>query len=279
MIIVADSGSSKTDWRLITSIGGREALQTAGLNPNVTSKDNFKSVIQNSELLNWSSLAIERVYFYSAGITGRDMQEKLAGWLRPFFKKAQILTDSDLLGAARAVYGYDTGMIGILGTGSNSGYFNGHEIKEHIPPLGYLLGDEGSGNALGKRLITLFLRNELPPEIETSFKAFYPEYQSLLNNVYADDQPAKFLASFVPFIIQYKNHPIIMKLIHDEFARYFNLIKNGYQGNRQVGLVGSIAYYFREGLEKEAKRFGIKLSRILKSPIEALTLYHQTEIS
>ena len=172
MIIIADSGSSKTDWRLITKDGVIEKAQTRGLNPHLISELDFKQEIQNSELIEWPTNSIAKVYFYGAGITGLKMQRNVAQWLQITFKKANIVADSDLLGAARAIYGSKEGMIGILGTGSNSGYFNGTEIEKRIPPLGYILGDEGSGNALGKRLVVSFLRDELSGTLSNKFKSF-----------------------------------------------------------------------------------------------------------
>ena len=170
MIIIADSGSSKTDWRLITNDGVIEKAQTRGLNPHLISALDFKKEIQKSELVEWPINSIEKIYFYGAGITGVKLQENVAQWLQITFNRADIVADSDLLGAARAIYGSKEGMIGILGTGSNSGYFNGTEIEKRVPALGYILGDEGSGNALGKRLVISFLREELPNTLANKLK-------------------------------------------------------------------------------------------------------------
>ena len=278
MIIIADSGSSKTDWRLVTRDGVTEELQTIGLNPHIISATGFKKEIHSSGLLDWPINAIDKVYFYGAGITGRKLQENVANWLKSALKVPEIVADSDLLAAARAIYGDDNGVIGILGTGSNSGYFNGSEIERSIPALGYMIGDEGSGNALGRQLVKSFLRNELSPALAHEFKAFYPDYNDLLNNIYRNIQPARFLASFVPFIHQHQDEQFISQLVEDEFVKYFILMRN-YGVVSKVGLVGSIAHYFSDTLHNVAAIEGIILHKIIKSPIDALTLYHQAEIS
>lgn len=273
MIVIADSGSSKTDWRLITKDGVGAKAQTSGLNPLILSEVDFKQELQNSKLKDWPANSIEKVYFYGAGITNINVQEKIAEWLKPTFHKADIMANSDLLGAARAIYGTEDGIIGIIGTGSNSGYFNGTKIEQTIPALGYMLGDEGSGNALGKLLVIAFLRDDLATTITSEFKSFYPDYDDLLNNIYKSNQPARLLASFVPFIHQHKEDSFIRQLVHDEFVKYFRLISK-YENISRVGLVGSVAHYFSNPLHQVAEKAGIKIYKIIKSPIDSLTLHH-----
>ena len=278
MIIIADSGSSKTDWRFITKEGVIEKAQTAGLNPHILSEFDFKKEINGSDIINWSANSIEKVYFYGAGITSAILQKNVAQWLQPTFSKAEILADSDLLAAARAIYGKKAGMIGILGTGSNNGYFNGTEIERSIPALGYILGDEGSGNALGKRLVSCFLRGQLPDTLAEEFKSFYPNYKNLLNDIYRSTQRARLLASFAPFLHQFLDNDFVMHIVQDEFIKFFRLI-NKHENISEVGLVGSIAYYFSDTIQRVAIKEGIKIKKVVKTPIEALTLYHQVEIS
>jgi N-acetylglucosamine kinase-like BadF-type ATPase len=274
MIIIADSGSSKTDWRLISQHGKIASAQTQGLNPHIISEEIFNSQILHSEIRTWSGRAIDKVYFYGAGITEGYMQDTLYNWIKHYFKKAKILVASDLLGAAIAAYGDEPGIIGILGTGSNSGFFNGTEITSNVPSLGYLLGDEGSGSALGKRLVTLFLRNELSAQQAEDFKLFYPNYKNLLKDIYSESQPSRLLASLVPFIHKNRQAPVINNILRNEFARYFKLL-NYYEIKGPVSLIGSVAYYFKDSLQEVAEEQGISLHKIMKSPIEALTLYHQ----
>ena len=278
MIIIADSGSTKTDWRLITKDGVIEEIQTIGLNPHIISESVFKKEIQHSRLTDWPINSIDKVYFYGAGITGSKLQEDLVKWLKSVFQRADIMAESDLLAAARAIYGSKEGIIGILGTGSNSGYYNGTDIEQKIPALGYMLGDEGSGNALGKHLIVSFLRDELSDAHANEFKSFYPDHKNLLNNIYRSTQPASLLASFVPFIHQHQDDQFFIQLVQEEFAKYFNLMRK-YENISKVGLIGSVAHYFSNTLHRVAVAEGIKLYKVMKSPIESLTLYHQEEVS
>lgn len=278
MIIVADSGSTKTNWRIFASGERIEKTQTLGLNPHQTSESVFSEEIKASSVSSWSKREVEEIYFYGSGITGEDMQLELAARFRQFFGKAKLSIASDLLGAARALLGKESGFVGILGTGSNSGWYNGNEITRNIPPLGYVLGDEGSGNALGRRLISSFLRDELPNEIKEEFIQFFPDYSGLITKVYSGSQPSRFLASFVPFIYKFREHPTISEIIQKEFSNYFDLLK-GYNGIAETSLVGSVAYCFKDTLGKVAEDRGIRLVEVLQSPIDRLTLYHKDKIT
>lgn len=278
MIIIADSGSSKTDWRLISGDGVIKEVNTSGLNPQILSGTDFVRVIRDSDLIQWPLEDIEKIYFYGAGITNKQIKVDLIRWLKSIFSNAEIEAYSDLLAAARALYGNNSGLVGILGTGSNIGYYNGSELEKSIPILGYLLGDEGSGNALGKRLTVAFLRNELSPTLNNEFMSFYPDYKNILSNIYKNEQPARLLASFVPFIHQHLESKIIGKMVEEEFTKYFRLFKK-LENISGIALIGSLAYYFKPVLEDIALAEGLKLTKVMKSPIEALTLHHQQELT
>ncbi len=278
MIIIADSGSSKTDWRLISGDGVIKEVNTSGLNPQILSGTDFVRVIRDSDLIQWPLEDIEKIYFYGAGITNKQIKVDLIRWLKSIFSNAEIEAYSDLLAAARALYGNNSGLVGILGTGSNIGYYNGSELEKSIPILGYLLGDEGSGNALGKRLTVAFLRNELSPTLNNEFMSFYPDYKNILSNIYKNEQPARLLASFVPFIHQHLESKIIGKMVKEEFTKYFRLFKK-LENISGIALIGSLAYYFKPVLEDIALAEGLKLTKVMKSPIEALTLHHQQELT
>ena len=276
MIIIADSGSTKTDWRLLDSSHRIKSRQSIGLNPHLVSTLTFHTALEEAGLADWQDLPISRLYFYSAGITDRKTQGEAISRLKTWFGKTDITVASDLLGAARAAYGHSEGIIGILGTGSNSGYYNGHEISQSIAALGYLLGDEGSGNALGKQLATAYLRHRLPQELTAEFESFCPDHQQLLSNIYADNQPGRLLASLVPFLYQHQDNAYIAGLLRDEFARYFELIK-GYNDNK-VALIGSIAHYFHNLILEVAAVFGIQVTRVIKSPVDELVKFHLQEL-
>jgi glucosamine kinase len=274
MMIIAESGSTKTDWRLVSDDGQMEELQTIGLNPHIITENDINAAIEKSNLSDWSRRDVRDIHFYGAGVTGKKLQEKISKWLKSHFKDARINAESDLLAAARATFGNSKGIIGILGTGSNSGYYDGNRIANNIPPLGFILGDEGSGNALGKQVISLFLRSELSDDTSDALKIFYPEYDSLLSEVYRQQQVSRLLASFAPFIKSHLSDKKIYNMVKQEFNKYFVLL-DGYSPISDLALVGSVAYYFREIIEEIAQERGIKLGPIMKSPIDALTLYHQ----
>jgi N-acetylglucosamine kinase-like BadF-type ATPase len=276
MILIADSGSTKTDWRLISNDGQIVSTQTIGLNPHVITLNDFETVINESLLKEWMNHEIKQVHFYGAGVTGKYLQEKLTKWLKNPFKDAMINIESDLLAAARAALGSNSGLIGILGTGSNSGYYDGESIVENIPPLGFILGDEGSGNALGKGLISLFLRSGLTADITAELKIFYPEHNNLLSEINSQHHTSRLLASFVPFIHYHLSDEAINKMVRQEFQKYFKIL-SVYSSSTDVALIGSVAYYFSEILNEIALDKGINLTTILKSPIDALTLYHQPD--
>jgi len=276
MIVIAESGSTKTDWRLIPTTGSAAAILTIGLNPFYVTEERFSEILAKSGITQWPEEEIDQVFFYSAGITDNTIQGRLKKWLTGHFRKAKVSVESDSLAAARAVYGSKSGVFGILGTGSNSGYYDGEKIAKSISPLGYILGDEGSGNALGKKLVKEYLRNNLSQELTDEFQLFYEDYQNLLTNIYSNQRASQLLASFVPFIAQHLDNEFINSLVRAEFERYFDILA-GYGKIEELALVGSIAYYFESIIQEVATERGIAMGKVLKSPIEALTLFHQQQ--
>lgn len=275
MIIIADSGSTKTEWRLISKDKLLASTSTVGLNPLAYDKDTTIAVLQASSVAEWIKSGINEVHFYSAGIIDEDLEKIAAENLKHFFKEGEISVNSDLLGAARAVFGTRSGVIGILGTGSNTGYYDGSIITNHIPALGYILADEGSGSVMGRILIKHFLRNELPEKITASFKEFYPEYQSLIKTIYSERHAAKFLASFVPFLYEHREQGFIKELVLSELNKFIKLI-NKYPGKNVVGIVGSVGYQFQSEIKLLAANSELNLRDFVKSPIEKLINYHQS---
>ena len=273
MIVVADSGSSKTAWTLIDSDGETQITTTSGLNPMHTSHEDFIRILRESDLSFWPTSEVTYVYYYGAGIADLTMQNVVCDYLSHVFNSAKISAGSDLLGAARAAFGNKKGIIGILGTGSNSGYYDGKKILSTIPPLGYILGDEGSGTALGKAFVQHFLRNQLPDVITNKFKQFYADYDRLLTSIYTPKVSAKILASMVPFLLEHKTEPAIKNILEAEFQRYFQLFVS-YDRSMPIVLVGSVAYYFKEEIGNIAQNEGLVIANIIQSPIEGLTQYH-----
>ncbi|MEN8247715.1 MAG: hypothetical protein ABFS32_02185 [Bacteroidota bacterium] len=279
MIVIANSGTTKTNWRLVSPEKIKGKTQTFGLNPLLTTGENFKSIIQSSEVMDWQSEEVDQVYFYSAGVNCDVQREKLKDWLSPIFTKAEIYVESNLLSAARAIYGTSPGLIGILGTSSNSGFYDGKEMVEQVTYLGYLLADEGSGNALGKRMIAHYLRKDFSPELEAKFEAFYPDHEMLLTNVYESDHPADFFASFVPFIILNKNEHVIRESVNFEIGRYFELLRDRYPEQYTISLMGTLAHSLQELIMIISHKYDFTIEKILKSTIDPLTAHHQAAFS
>lgn len=277
MIVIADSGSTKTEWRLCTRDKIQASVQTAGLNPLALDKGATISELQDSELVDWQAMGVTEVHFYGAGIVNDNQGTIASGNLQNFFRDAEVEVNSDLLGAARAVFGDESGIIGILGTGSNTGFYDGNEITIHIPALGYILADEGSGAVLGKNLIRNFLRNELPDDLNKAFKEYYLDYESLIENVYSQRHASRFLASFVPFLHEHRGEQLIKELVLSELNKFIKLIRS-YPGYHKIGIVGSVGFKFQTELNLLANNAELNIVRYLKNPIEKLAEYHLSKL-
>ncbi len=273
MWLVADSGSTKTEWILFNSSEQVQAVTTAGLNPLYLSEATFFAELDSTVLIDWAS-QITRIWFYGAGCGTNEVKNKTQVWLSAIFINAKIEVESDLLGAARATCGTNEGIAAILGTGSNSCYYDGKDIKEHIKPLGFILGDEGSGTALGKALLKKLLRDELPTKLSNSiYQELGLGYDEIVSKVYKEEWPNRFIASCSSVLYSYKEEPEIEALINQEFDKFTFLIKT-YLSNSKINFIGSIAFYFKIFIKTSLQKQGLKIGLVLKSPTEALVAYH-----
>lgn len=273
MILIADSGSTKTDWCLDNGT----TIHTQGINPFHQSADIIQHILTNELLPQLpEEVRIHEIHFYGAGCTP-EKSAILQAILHTLFPQATVTVNSDLLGAARALCGHQKGIACILGTGSNSCYYNGEQIIQNISPLGYILGDEGSGAVLGKRLVGDCLKNQLPPEICKAFlEAFALTPATIIEKVYRQPQANRFLASLTPFLSTHREVPQIHNLLVSSFMDFFqrNVIQYPHQ-NTPVHFVGSIAWYFKEEVKEAAKAFGLQIGNFIQSPIKELRKYHQ----
>lgn len=277
MTIIADSGSTKTDWYLVKDGKLEQQLSTIGLNPYYMETTAIKERIQIAfDLINKES--IEFIYFYGAGCADELHCNQVENALRPIFKKAKISVNSDLLAAARAACGKTAGIVGILGTGSNSCAFDGDAIVDQVTCLGFLLGDEGSGAYLGKQLVQAYYYRELPTDLEQAFVKEYKivNHRSILNHIYQLERPNTYLASFVPFIKKYEANPFINTLLENAFGIFIKkqLMKYPNYKDLNIHFVGSIAYHFRLVLKNILEKHGMKLGTIIQKPIACLVAYH-----
>ncbi|MFZ4704751.1 MAG: ATPase [Bacteroidales bacterium] len=277
MILIADGGSTKTDWRIISPQNEIVSVQTVGFNPYLSTTVEIEEILWKELDPFFDSRQIKQVFYYGAGCSTSSKNQIVANALETFFDRAEIFVYHDLLGAARALCGDNPGIACILGTGSNSCVYDGVDIIENMPSLGYFFGDEGSGAYLGKMLLTAYLHNELPSEINDAFNAKYPlSLENILDSIYNKGQPSRFLASFSEFILEHQKHPFINKLIRSNFAeflKYFVLRYPNYT-DFQASCVGSIAFLYQSQLKDVAKNLGIQVGRIMKTPIDGLVEFH-----
>lgn len=273
MILIADSGSTKTTWCCVNN-NSVETCNTSGINPFFLDTDEIKSLLNKDFTL--GKAQINSIYFYGAGCLPQK-KKVLFDALQHFFGVNDIHIESDLLGAARSLCQHSEGIACILGTGSNSCYYNGTEIVQNISPLGYVLGDEGSGAVLGKKLVADILKNQVSKEIQ---QIFFDTYNitagEVIENVYRKPFPNRFLAQYTKFIAKHIDKPEINELVNNSFNDFFvrNILQYDKVQNLPLHFTGSIAHVFKANLEKIASNHNLKIGRILQAPIDGLVEYH-----
>ncbi|WP_299826073.1 hypothetical protein [uncultured Pontibacter sp.] len=278
MILIADSGSTKTDWRLVTATETFDQVQTIGFNPMYQDADQIYQALHDTLLPQLKEKTPEAIYYYGAGCSSPERNKRVEDALKLAFPASEIHVDHDLMGAARSLCGHKPGIAGILGTGSNSCLYDGKDIVDNVPSLGFLLGDEGSGAYMGKLLIKAYLYRELPDELAQSLKnRFNLTKDGILDEVYGSTVPSRYMASFAKFMHEKRQHPVIKAMIYENFSEFFecHITKYDKFAELPVHFVGSIAYHFSDTLKQVAKKYGITLGRILSTPSEGMILYHQ----
>jgi N-acetylglucosamine kinase-like BadF-type ATPase len=274
MILIADSGSSKTIWRLLLPSGETATCLTSGINPFYLDTADIISILQAEYTLMQSG--ITAIFFYGAGCIP-DKKAVLWQSLHDFFGIERIEINSDLLGTARAMCRNKPGIACILGTGSNSCYYDGTNIVENVPPLGYVLGNEGGGDVLGKKLLSDVLKKQLP---ETIRDAFFSSYQlsveKILEHIYRQPFPNRFLASFTHFIAAHITVPELEHLVEHSFREFFirNVLQYQQAKMLPVYFTGSVAYIFQRQLYRVAEALGIEIKDVAQTPMEGLVEYH-----
>ncbi len=277
MIIIADSGSTKTDWIIID---GRNQVnfETKGINPFFLDEQFVIEEIKSNFPKGYSLNQIEEVYFYGPGCSTEERCNIVNHPIKAVFNNAKISIESDLLAAARAVFQKKRGIVCILGTGSNSGLYNGSVIVDNIRSTGYILGDEGSGANLGLTLIKQFLNQQLSKNVEDLFISnFNLTVDQIIDKIYRQDYPNRFLASLAPFLKQNIHIPEINRIVEKSFLEFFDWHVLPYQNvkNESIVFVGSISVEFKDQIEFIAKSKGLRILKYLKNPIQELAYYHQ----
>jgi N-acetylglucosamine kinase-like BadF-type ATPase len=277
-ILIADSGSTKTDWVLLDGQTVILKHQTIGFNPYFQSSETIYDELKNALLpiLQSQLDTITSIYYYGAGCSNEDKKNIIAQGLISAFPGITAEVNHDLLAAARALCGKEKGIACILGTGSNSCLYNGNEVVENVPSVGYLFGDHGSGATIGKAFVQHYFDGKLPQHLVIEFEKAGFHRELILEHVYKKPLPSKYLASISSFITNYTNDTFIKDLITHCFIDFFEAQVSKYTNSRElpVNSVGSIGFYYKEFLELAANKQGFKLGNVIKSPIDGLIKYH-----
>ncbi len=273
MILVADSGSTKTDW--ILALPGNETLgfRTIGLNPFFISEKDVVRVLSAISELGKHTKDVKEVYFFGTGCSSPDKREIISNALSQVFQHAYINVENDLLGCAYATCGTKKRLTCILGTGSNISYFDGEDVHAGKHGLGYILGDEGSGVYFGKKLLTDHLYGKMPEHLAASFSEdFKTDKGSVIRNVYQKPHPNSYLATHARFMSKHLDDPYIQGVLRNGFLEFVQTNIHSYPEYRsyKTHFVGSIAYHFRDILSEVCMSNGIQMGKILKHPIEEL---------
>lgn len=278
MILIADSGSTKTDWAAVENGELVCRTQTKGMNPFFQTEEEMTEELQHTLLPALPEKPVENVYFYGAGCTPEKcpvVAETLEKALN-VTGKAEVY--SDMLGAARGLCGRKEGIVCIMGTGSNSCLYDGEKFTANVSPLGFILGDEGSGAVLGKLLVGDLLKNQLGEELKEKFLEQYGLTPAdIIDKVYRKPFPNRFLASLSPFIAENIHHPGIRSLVKGSFLAFLrrNVMQYDNCQLRNVHFIGSIAYYYQDILKEAVQECGLHLGNIMKAPMEGLIAYHK----
>jgi glucosamine kinase len=282
MILIADSGSTKTLWSLQDTEGSVHRFETNGFNPYFSDQLQLLNTLNESEVLQ----GIRRdelidIYFYGAGCFP-DKAHMIEQAMHAFFSNAFVHVELDLLGAARGLLGHSDGFVGILGTGANSGLFVGGKIVQNIDSLGYILGDEGSGCYIGKQFLSMYLRGYLPADLATLFYECYGlSSEDIMDALYAKPLANRFCASFSTFVGSNIEHPFLSKLVANCFDDFFKNLVSQYRDyqNLSFNCVGSVAYHFQHILEQSCQKFDMNLGNICQSPMDGLEHFHKLRLT
>lgn len=276
MKLIADSGSTKTAWKLIGHQTEVKTIKTSGINPFFRSEEDIFIDLER-HLLPETGNEITEIYFYGTGIINAEKGDIIRRALNRLYPDAHVETYSDVLGAARALFGNKAGIACILGTGSNVCLYDGEQITESVSPLGFILGDEGSGAVMGRKLLGDYFKEVMPKHLRDDFAKQYDlTREEVLTRVYRSEKPNQFLAQFMPFLSTHKNSAYCQEFVQQNFMEFFerNVCYIPKYTNYPIGFIGSVAYYFSQILNNTASYFGFEQTIIIQEPIEGLEKYY-----
>jgi N-acetylglucosamine kinase-like BadF-type ATPase len=273
--LIADSGSTGTDWVLL-SPDGLQVHHSAGLNPNYSDQE---EILLTLDSLPFDAKAVSEVHFYGSGIGSETNNRLMMDWLQRRFPQATCSVANDLLGAALALTPFEPGIVAILGTGCNSCVWDGQSISDDQHSLGYLLGDEGSGFDIGRRWLSAHFYGIAPDSLSAAFSKEYAiKREQFIGNIYNDPNPNRTIASYARFVVLNKNHAFCNAIINESFSLFIERYLSRF---RETGLpvhfVGSIAFYLQDELTKVLENSGFTAGQYLQAPIDGLLKYHQTQ--
>lgn len=279
LVLLADCGSTKCDWRVLDFKGEIAAFETVGFNPSYMNADDFALKVQHAPGIEQIAAQVTELYFYGSGCGSAVGQEIVKEVMQKVFVHSKIAVHSDMLAAALAVYEGEPVICSILGTGSNSCRFDGREMKHCAPSLGFILGDEGSGNQIGQQLLRHYFYNSMPADLHEQFYMRFPiVLDVLIQKVYREPRPNAYLASFAGFAVAHRSNPWIQQMVAKEFKRFLLVFVCGFSDYRQIktGFIGSIAFHFEQLLRTTAHDLGINVGRVLQKPIDGLVMHHRS---
>ncbi len=277
MKLIADSGSTKTSWHLISDSGTTQTdCETAGINPFFQQSSDIVKTLATEFSIPVQGL--DSLYFYGAGAANEAKKQELFNALQEYFKTETIFVESDLLAAAHSLCGNQPGIAAIMGTGSNSCYYDGTKIVANVSPLGYILGDEGSGAVLGRKLLSEILKNQFPQHlIKLFFENCSDTPAQIMENVYRKPFPNRYMARFTRFLSANLQEEAVNNLVLNSFVEFFrrNIKQYSQAGDLPVHFTGSIAWHFREVLKQAAEKTGFTMGKVCQNPMEGLIRYHR----
>ncbi len=275
--LIADSGSTKTEWCLLNGKKKINAV-TQGISPYFLTGEQVREILQTELIPKLKKAIPDEIFFYGTGCSNPSNVKMIRQAIQSVFPGAAVKVDHDLAGAAKALCGNEKGVACILGTGSNSCFYNGKKIVKNSPGLGYVLGDEGSGTYLGRKVLQYYLYNTFDPDLMDRFNAKYQtNITEILDAVYKKPLPNRYLAGFAGFLAENRGHFMIENIIEDGFNDFFfnHIYKYRESWTLPIHFVGSVAYGFRDILKDMCHSYELQIGKVLKNPMEGLIKYHQ----
>jgi len=282
MIAIIDGGSTKCDWVILENSGKlKTRTTTLGFNPNIINPDFIMQEIDKNQELFTLKSQIEKVFFYGSGCGTPDNAQKVADEFQKTFPTAEINVKEDMTAAAYAAYNGKPAIICILGTGSNSCYFDGNKIRTDLPSLGFLIGDEGSGSALGKHLLRRFFMKKLPKDLEADFiETYHLTIEEAIRSMYHNPRANAYLGEFNKFVAERKKHPYFQNMVFDEMKNFldYQVLPYPEAGESEINFIGYIAYIYEDILRAAAAELNLQIGKVVQKPIESLVEYHKKYI-